>query len=346
MIDIAGDYSEGGGQILRTAIALSCISHQPIRVFNIRARRPKPGLKPQHLFALRTLAKLFRAENKGLELGSREITFVPTAEEIQEHLVDIDIQTAGAIGLLLQPLLLVAAFRGNGICLNIKGGTAGLGAVPVDYYPNVILPILSRSGLKAELEIIKRGYYPKGGGKVKVTVESTRPKGSISLVAPGDLIRIEGISIASSDLSPRAVAERQAEKAEEILKKEYSVPIRIRTEYASTLSCGSEINLYAYTEKGSILGSDARGERGKKAEKVAEEAAGKLTKEIESGAAVDLHLADNLIPWLCLLGGSIRTSEISLHTHTNIWVAELFFGKVFKIEGNKITCEQCLAESV
>ncbi|MFH1339203.1 MAG: RNA 3'-terminal phosphate cyclase [Candidatus Omnitrophota bacterium] len=346
MVDIPGDYLEGGGQILRTATAFSCISRRPIRVFNIRAKRSNPGLRPQHLFAIGTLAKLFKAETRGLEAGSREIAFVPTAAEIQEHSVDVDIQTAGSIGLILQPLLIAAAFKGSGICFNIKGGTSGLGAVPVDYYPNVIFPILSRSGLKARLEVIKRGYYPKGGGQVKVVVEQARPKGRINLVEPGKLIRIEGISIASSELSSRQVAERQAEKAGEVLKGEYSVPVKIKAEYASILSPGSEINLYAYTGEGGILGSDARGERGKSAEKVGLEAAGKLIKEIESDAAADFHLADNLVPWLSLLGGSIKTSAVSLHTQTNIWVAELFFGKVFKIEGNKITCERCLEESV
>jgi len=345
VIEIPGDYLEGGGQILRTATALSCISHQPIRVFNIRAKRPKPGLKSQHLSVLKTLARLFQAKTTGLELGSHCITFAPSVEMINLHTVDIDVRTAGAIGLILQPLLIVTAFKGEGICFNIKGGTAGLGAIPIDYYPNVVFSILSQVNLRAKLEIVKRGYYPKGGGKVKVIIESTRPKGKIEFVEPGKLTRIEGISLASSDLAHRAVAQRQAQKADQILRREYSVPVKIRAEYASTLSSGSELNLYAYTEKGCILGSDARGERGKTAEKVAQEAAGDLIREIKSGAAVDFRLADNLIPWLSLLGGTIKTSEVSLHTQTNIWVAQVFFGKVFKLQGNKIICERCLPES-
>lgn len=340
MLYIPGDYLEGGGQILRTATALSCISHQPIRVSNIRAKRPKPGLKPQHLSTLKTLAHLFQAKTSGLELGSSEVTFAPSLKTIQIHTVDIDVQTAGAIGLILQPLLLVSAFSAEGISFNIKGGTAGLGAIPIEYYPKVIFPILSQAGLKANLEIIKRGYYPKGGGQVKAVVESHKPQGRIDLVEPGRLTLIEGISIASSGLAHRKVSERQAQNAEEILKREYSVPVNIKSEYVPTLSYGSEINLYAYTDKGSILGSDALGERQKTAEEVAKEAASKLIKEIESGAAVDSHLADNLIPWLCLLGGSIKTSQVSLHTQTNIWVSELFFGKVFETQGNQILAER------
>lgn len=338
MIDIPGDYLEGGGQILRTAAASSCICSTPIRVFNIRAKRPQPGLKPQHLFVLKALAKTFKAKTSGLELGSREITFTPTIKTIELDSINIDVQTAGAIGLILQPLLLVAAFRGKGIGFNIKGGTAGKGAIPVEYYLNVIFPILSRVGLKARLEIIKRGYYPKGGGEVKVRVESDRLSGKINLVEPGSLIGIKGLSIASSGLALRRVAERQAEKAEEILKRKYSIPIKIKVEYAQTLSFGSEINLYAYTEEGSILGGDALGEKEKPAEDVGREAANKLISQIDSGAAVDMHLADNLIPWLCLLGGTIKTSQISLHTQTNIWVSELFFGKIFKVSNHQISC--------
>jgi len=351
MIDIPGDYLEGGGQILRTASALSCISKKPIRVFNIRAKRPSPGLKSQHLYTLNALAHLFKAKTQGLELGAKEITFNPCADFIQEDHLEIDLQTAGAIGLALQPLLLVAAFsrqrrdsavaeKPKGICFNIKGGTCGLGAVPVDYYARVVFPLLCRCGLKADIEIIKRGYYPKGGGCIKVRIEPIKEPKEICFTEPGKVIKIKVLSIASDSLVARQVAERQAKKAEEVLKEKFSVPIEIETEYADTYSVGSEINISAYTENGCILWSDVRGERGKTAETVGKEAAEKLIIEINSGAAVDFHLADNLIPWLCFLGGAIKTSQISLHAQTNLWVCELFFGKRFEITGTTVTCRR------
>lgn len=336
MINVTGDYLEGGGQILRTATALSCITKKPIKVFNIRAKRPNPGLKHQHLYTLKTLAHLFRAKTTGLELGSKEITFIPSLDFILEDKLEIDLRTAGAVGLALQPLLLVCAFKGKGIALTIKGGTCGLGAVPVDYYLQVIFPILSHFGLKANLEIIKRGYYPKGGGEIKVRIEPIKEPKEIFLTEPGRILNIKGISIASSSLSKRQVVERQASKAEEILRKRFNAPIKIEKEYASTLSLGSEINLLAYTENSCILWSDSRGERNKSSEEVGIEAAEGLIEEIESGAAVDFHLADNLIPWLSLLGGTIKTSSISLHALTNIWVCELFFGKCFEIKDKTI----------
>ena len=338
MIEIPGDYLEGGGQILRTAVSLSCITHQPIRVFNIRAKRKEAGLKPQHLYTLKALAHLFKAKTQGLELKSREIIFIPTVNSIPEKFLEIDLKTSGAIGLALQPLLLAAAFRSGGLSLDIKGGTCGLGAVPVDYYNYVVFPILSRSRLKANLEILKRGYYPKGGGRVKVEIEPLKEPRQIMLNDAGKVTRIKGISIASDILFSRKVSERQAQNATALLKSKLDVPVEIKTEYAKTLSVGTEINLTAYTENNCILWSDVRGEKGKSAEKVGEEAAQKLIKEINSGAACDFHLADNLIPWLALLGGTIKTSLISLHTQTNIWVCELFLGKRFQVQDTTVTC--------
>jgi len=324
---------------LRTASSLSCITNTPIRVSNIRAKRKSAGLKSQHLYTLKALADLFRAKTAGLELQSREITFEPSDKFIREKIFQIDLKTSGAIGLCLQTLVLVAAFRGKGITFHIKGGTCGLGAVPVDYYKYVIFPLLSRFGLSANIEIGRRGYYPKGGGEVKVEINPIEEPKNILLTQPGKILRIEGMSIASSLLEQRRVAQRQAESAERILKNKFSAPVKIDTEYAQTFSPGTELNLIAHTERGCILWSDARGERGKLAEKVGEEAAQKLIKEIDSGAACDFHLADNFIPWLCFLGGSIRTSTVSMHVQTNIWVCELFFGKIFEVLGTTISCQ-------
>lgn len=336
-LEIDGDYLEGGGQILRIAVSLSFITHQPIRVYNIRQKRPQAGLKAQHLKVLEVLKDLAEAETSGLELGSKLITFVPKKHTIEnQQLKKINIGTAGAIGLMLQSILLVAAFKGEGLSLDIIGGTCGLGAIPVDYYPHVIFPILKNSGLKAQLDILKRGFYPKGGGEVSVVINPIKYPKPIKLIEQGRITRINGISIASSDLMRKEVAQRQAKEAGDLLKKDFSCPIDIKAQYVDTYSPGSEINLYAYTDTGCILGSDARGELKKKAETVGYEAVTKLKKEISSGAACDLHLADNLIPWLGLLGGKFKTSEISSHTQTNIWVCEQFFGKIFKVEGNTV----------
>jgi RNA 3'-terminal phosphate cyclase (GTP) len=338
ILDIPGDYLEAGGQILRTAVALSCILNRPVRIFNIRAKRPRPGLRPQHLHILKALSQLFKADTQGIELDSKEVVFVPHLKVTEQKELRVDLQTAGSIGLFLQSFLLVSAFGSAGLSLEIKGGTCGLGAIPVDYYPLVVLPILKRTGLEANLEIIKRGYYPKGGGEVRAEIQRIAHPQEIILKEQGRLVEIKGMSIASSGLRDRRVSERQAEQAQKFLQQKYSLPVKIEAQYASTLSIGSEINLYAYTDSGCILWSDARGELKKSAEHVGKEAADKLSQEIESRGACDLHLADNLIPWLAFLGGEIKTSEITLHTQANIWLCELFLGKKFNINGNVIAC--------
>ncbi len=338
LLSIPGDYLEGGGQILRTALSLSVITKRPIRVFNIRAKRPSMGLKPQHLHTLKALAQISKAKISGIELGSKEITFRPSSDIGKESLY-IDVGTAGAIGLILQPLLLVGAFASERLSLFIKGGTSGKGAVPVEYYPNILFPILKRIGLIADLKIKRYGYYPKGGGEVNVNIKPLEGGGNLELIEQGRLIKITGISLASNLLKSKDVATRQAKTAEELLAKSFSCPIQIDSQYVDTFSPGSEINLYAHTDSTVILGMDSRGERGKPAEEVGREAVGKLIEEIQSGAAVDIHLADNLIPWLALLGGKIKTSKVSLHTQTNIWVCESFFGRLFRVEGSTIIAQ-------
>jgi len=341
-LEINGDYLEGGGQILRTAVAFSLLSRRPVRIFNIRHNRPQPGLKNQHLFILDALREIWHAQLKGLKLGSEEIEFIPSEEIIGPTHIEIDMASSASIGLFLQGFLLAAAFRSKGLSLNIKGGTCGLGAIPVDYYKAVIFPLLFKSGLRAKLQILRRGYYPKGGGEVVVEIAPLRHPKAIKLTNPGEIKKIYGLSIASRQLINRRVAQRQAEEAKRLLKQTFSCPVEIEAQYVDTYSIASEINLYAYTSTDCILGSDSRGELKRSAEEVAQEAYLKLKKEISAGAACDMHLADNLVPWLCLLGGEIKTSEISQHTRTNIWVSEQFFGKIFKIEGNQISVERAL----
>ncbi|MDD5669179.1 MAG: RNA 3'-terminal phosphate cyclase [Candidatus Omnitrophica bacterium] len=298
MIEIPGDYLEGGGQIIRTAAALSCITDRPIRIFNIRDKRPNPGIKPQLFYTLRALSSLVHADTSGLELHSTEFSFCPRARAIGNGTYIIDLQTSGAIGLALQVLLPVAAFHGNGIIFEIKGGTCGLGAVPIDYYPLVVFPFLFRSGLRARLNIYKRGYYPKGGGLVRVEVEPLKNGTPLSFIDQGHVISLGIQSVASEQLRRHRVVFLQSRRAREILESRFHVPIDENAEYADTCSPGSEINLYARTDTGSILWSDARGEHGKSPEMVGTEASEQLIQEISAGAALTFDLQIILFPGL------------------------------------------------
>jgi len=334
-IEISGDYLEGGGQILRTSLALSCILKRPVRMYNIRAKRANPGLQAQHFSVIRALRELTDAKVEGFSLGSQEIKFSPS--QIRSIDLNIDIRTAGSIGLLLQSLIPVACFSPQGIHARIKGGTTGKAAIPIEYYPGVIIPVLKRMGIDVKLNLIKRGYYPKGGGEVEVFIKGKNKLYPLNLMEQGKILKIEGISHSHKDLKERKVSERQKDKAIDVLRKRFSCPIDIICEYSHTLSLGSGIVLWAETDKKALIGADSMGERGRPAEDIGKESAEKLIREIGSNSPVDSHLADNLIIWLALAGGKIKVAEVSLHTQTNIWLVEKFLEKKISIEGSLIS---------
>lgn len=360
MIELDGSYLEGGGSIARIALALSTITQEPFTITNIRKNRPQPGLKHQHLFCIKALEKLCNASVEGASLGSTALKYSPG--KIQGKTIDIDIQTAGSISLFLQAVLLPSMFADKQVKLNIVGGTNGKWSAPIDYFKEILLPQL-RKYADIECKLLKRGYYPKGNGKVEIKVnpiykisdfkdfnefhnnlKENTPK--INLTEQGNLIQIKGISHASLDLQKAQVAERQAKTAELFLNK-YKCPTKIDINYNNTLSTGSGITLWAIfsTKKDEIdiknpirLGADALGERGKKAEIVGKEAAQMLVTEIESNAPVDMHLADQLVPIMALISNSsIKTSKITNHTKTNIYTTEKFLGKIFSIDNNNIS---------
>jgi RNA 3'-phosphate cyclase len=332
MISIDGSYQEGGGQILRTALALSTILNREIEIFNIRKKRKNPGLAEQHLRVIEVYKKIFGAKCEGDYLGSQKIRFFPS-QEIKSSYIQIIPQTSSSIGLILQAVLPSLYFLDKKINLEIGGGTVGKWAPPFEFYPYLIFPLLN---IEAEIEIKRTGYYPKGGGLVLINFKNFSPK-RIELIEKGDLEKIKIISFSSLSLKERKVAERQLDSALRTLERRFKKEIETKIEYVDTLSSGCHLIIYAKFYKGIILWADALGEKGKTAESVGKEAGEKFLKEIDSGSCCDIHLVDNLIPYLAFLGGKIKTSQISLHTLTNIWVCErILEKKIFKIEENVI----------
>lgn len=318
---IDGSYGEGGGQILRTSVALSAVTGRPIEIENIRKGRPKPGLSLQHVKAVEELAKICEAKVSGCNLRSTHLSFEPG--KLHEGTFIVDIGTAGSISLFLQCLMPAIMYAPGIIKIRIKGGTDVQWSPSIDYMRFVTLYALRKFGYEYELRVLKRGYYPRGGGCVEVIVNPSRLK-NMSFDKKSCII-INGISHSSG--LPSHVVERQAGSARKVLL-EHGFTSSISTEVNDHESTGSGITLWSET-----IGGSALGRPGLKAETVGQNAAEAIITELRSGAGVDEFLADQLIPYMALAGaGSYTVRKISMHTKTNIWVTEQFLPAKFKIE--------------
>lgn len=347
MINIDGSKNEGGGQIMRTAISLSVITQKPCHIANIRKKRPRPGLSHQHLLGLRALTEFCKGKIEGDLLGSQEIKFYPGQNYKKQ--IFLNIPTAGSITLVLQTLILPALFSDKPTKISFNGGATDTFFSPtIDHFQFVFLKILGKmlapnqiySGTedpKINIETKKRGFYPEGGASVETAISpaSLMP---ISLIKRGSLKKVFIISGASKNLEKKRVAQRQISGAKQILGK-LKLPLEEKTEYYSSESIGSQINIIAELEN-TIFGTDNLGKLGKSAEIVGQEAAQEFLQEVRSNACLDKHLADQILPYMALASGQsqITVSEITNHAKTNIWVTEQFLdnGK-FEIRNNTIS---------
>lgn len=330
MFEIDGSQKSGSGTILRLSVALAAIRGEPLHICNIRQSRPQPGLKPQHLEAVLTAAKLCNAEVKGATLGSRELWFTP--HEIQGGKFEAEIGTAGSIPMLLMTVIPMCLFAKDTVRLHVtKGGTDTTHAPTINYLRNVFLTALKRMGADAEITVHKYGYYPKGMGEVSLKVKPTRSLKPIRLESFGALQSVKGVSVCTF-LADRRVAERQANTAKEYLSaKGIASDILVVNDTSNPLQKGSSIALWAETDTGAIVGADAIGELGKTSEKVGEEAAEKLHTELSAKPTVDVYLADMLVPYMALAQGNSAylTREVTEHLEANIWLAEKMLNAKF-----------------
>ncbi|MEA3229843.1 MAG: RNA 3'-terminal phosphate cyclase [archaeon] len=331
VITIDGSHGEGGGQIIRTSVALSALTGKAVEVINIRAKRCNPGLRAQHVSGILAVAELCNARIEGVSVGSEEISFYPGPIETKH--IDVNIPTAGSIGLVLQALLIPMMHVKDRTEINIRGGaTFGKWSPPLLYTKHVLFPILLRMGYRAEMEVIKYGHYPKGGAEVKVVVYPISQVKALDLPESGNLLGVSGITHSSLQLRKARVSEREAETAKKFLSEKYDVPVNIDACYSETDSVGTSIVLWAEFEN-TVMGADSLGKPGVRAEKVGLLAAEQLSLFIDSGASVDEYLSDQLPPYLAFADGfSVYTvSEVTKHTRTNIDVVKKFCKRKFKI---------------
>ncbi len=322
LLTLDGSYGEGGGQILRTALSLAVVLGRPVRLTRIRARRPKPGLQPQHLTVVRALAAISDAEVVGDALDSTELTFAPRDLRGGDYRFDVGAikGSAGSVSLLFQALLLPLAFAQSSSWLTLRGGTHVPWSPPVHYLTEVFLPALAQIGVEAQLTLRRWGWYPAGGGGVEVAVAPTRGLRGFVVEAPGTPMSIRGLSAVSR--LPRSIAERQRRRALERLAAA-GLGAEIAVEEDATARSPGTLVFLALPGR---AGFSALGRRGVPAERVADEAVDALLRYRESGAAVDEHLADQLVPFLALAGdGSAFTCPaVSLHLRTVAWVVQQF----------------------
>lgn len=333
---------EGGGQLLRMAITYSAVLQKPIRVSKIRAKRSSPGLRPQHKATLMAAAEICNAKVRGVQIGSKEIEFIPG--KIHGGAYKFDIGTAGSISLFLQCITPIAAYAEKPLQVTIKGGTAVRWSPTIPFVEHVVWRAFSRMGLKTEIITRRHGFFPKGGGIVEAGFHPITRFDSYN--GKRDLqITVKGVSI--SGRLPRHVAERQKQSAEIILRGagfESEIKVVHLEGKNQPSSPGSAICLWVDSEMMSI-GSDSLGERGKPAENVGREAALCLIDHVKTGAQTDFHTADHLILPCSLAKGSssFTTSKITLHMLAAIELAGLFSDAEFSVEGEigdrgKISC--------
>jgi len=338
MIEIDGSQGEGGGQILRTALAASIITGQPAHIDRIRAGRRKPGLAAQHLAGALAAAHISMASVSGARIGSTEITFQPGGPaQPGDYHFDITVMagrgSAGAVTLLLQAILLPLAVADGPSRVTIRGGTHVPLSPPAYFAQHVLLPALAGMGVRAALDHTQWGWYPLGGGEIALHVDGGARLKGLELTRRGEARQVIGLAAASN--LPSHIPQRIADRANRRLKEAGLKPgVEARRESGTSTGVGVSI----VVDYGSVTtGFSALGEKGKPSEAVADEAVDALLAHHRQGAPVDPHLADQLLLAIALADGpsAITTSQITRHSRTTIDVIHSFTSRRFHVDGNE-----------
>jgi RNA 3'-terminal phosphate cyclase (ATP) len=311
--------------VLRTALALAVAGRRPVALTRVRAARPRPGLQPQHLTVVRALAAISGARVDGDRLDSTALAFEPGPVRPGPYRFDVgEIRgSAGSVSLLFQSLLLPLARAGGPSRLVLVGGTHVPWSPPVHYLAHVFLPVAELLGIRADLRLVRWGWYPRGGGEVEAAVEPVPAWRGLEWAGRAGALRVEGCSAVSR--LPAHIAERQRLRAlDRLAAAGLAARIDVVRDEAAA-GPGTCLALWAWADAGRG-GACALGRRGLRAEAVADQAVDELSPFLESGASVDEHLADQLLPFLALASGpSVFTCpRVSSHLETVAWVVRQF----------------------
>lgn len=337
MIHLDGGSFSGSGTIVRFGVPLAALVGQSLRLTNIRARRDRPGLRPQHLKAVEAVTHLCQGSLEGGTVGSRELVFRPGRLPLGGRF-QWDIGTAGSTTMLALALLPVAAFAQGSHTFRLSGGLFQDFAPSAFHLQHALLPLLRRMDLQAELRILRPGYVPSGGGQVELTTEpvtgALRP---LNMLQQDAELRYWGLSL-SSRLRQRKVSQRMARACQEVMtRRGLQADIRILDD-EQAIQAGAALALFAEGTQ-TLIGADRAGALRRSAESIGRFVARSLLQDLDSGATVDRHLADQLIIFAALAQGTSEfcISQITDHVRTNIWLVETLLGARVDIEGQRLS---------
>ncbi|TFG08445.1 MAG: RNA 3'-phosphate cyclase [Promethearchaeota archaeon] len=333
---IDGSFGEGGGSILRLSAGFSLLFDTPIEINNIRANRPKPGLRLQHLLGLRTLSNLTNSELSKCDVGTTNLSFIPN-REIKPK-IETKIGTAASIGLLLQPIQIACLGFENSDKIEIYlvgGGTFGKWAPSLNYLKEVSYQIFKRSGLMIDIEIQKHGFYPKGDARVKCVIHPPQNQlNPINLIELGNIDHVNGEIIITKQLR-KDIPERIRDSIKQHSNEMLGMEARIKISWVDSSSPGVGLSLWSHSDTGAIISTGTiLGEKGIPSEKLGLMAVKELNKYVQNRIPVDNYLSDQLIPLMAYVKSPsrIKVLEITSHAKTNLDLIKLFTKRKYKIK--------------
>ncbi len=329
LVEIDGSYGEGGGSILRLALPLAVATKTPLKITNIRANRKNPGLRAQHLAGLKLVESIIGGELKGAKIGSKTIEYFPPQDlGVASSIVKTEVPTAGSIGLICQILQNLALAVRHEFQVEIIGGaTHGKWAPTLEYLNEITFPLLKHFGLAVSAQARRYGFYPQGGARVTLSFQPNSSTSPLILTRPVEPSESNPkiISIESKHLHKASVAERQYMAAIKFLEMQGIHANDITQITVNSISPGSSILVY-HRNDNVMIGADNIGERGVPAQEVGKKAAKAFYNELNAGATLDIHAADQILlpAILSRTPFHVFVQQYTSHARTNMWVVQHF----------------------
>ena len=327
VLEIDSSRGEGGGQMVRTSVALATLTGTTTRLTRIRENRPTNGLSKQHTTAVNAISQMTGSKITGNHIGSSELLVEPGDSQVPE--LSLDIGTAGSISLVIQATLLAARDYKERFTLDLKGGTNVMWAPPIDTYSMVLFPLMERMGIHASVDIIQRGFYPIGGGEAKVTLEPMGRIKPLVLDTLGEFKGIHGLCFIQH-LSDR-IGYDMMDACKKVFNGKYDLDIEFQR--CEGTSRGAGMVLVAEYENG-LLSSNVLSSKGHSPQQSGLDVASELLQEMSSGSTIDIHTADQLLPYMAMAEGksSFIVSRISKHLLSQMDTLESFLDVRFGVE--------------